>query len=762
MSDLHLRIVHLEDDPADHQLVLHELRKAGYCPECTAAEDEAGFTAALAANPDVILCDWNLPGFDAPRALEIVSERCPDIPVLVVSGSIGEESAVRAIKLGATDYLLKDRLGRLGQAVKQALVQRDLRDAERRARDEVRASEARYRALADGIPQIVWTARPDGANEYFNRHAADYTGIQPEDLAGWRWERICHPEDRTVTLNAWAAIRQTGTPRDVEFRLRRWDGEYRWHVCRQVALRGPTGAVVQWIGTCTDIHDQKAAAESQARDAQILAGVRDAVIVTDLGGVVTYWNEGATALFGWTAEEMIGRPYADRFPPSVREEIARQIQERVGGTDWRGEYEDFKKDGSRVWVDARVRRYDRADGTPAGILGVSHDITERKRLEEQFRHAQKMEAVGRLAGGVAHDFNNLLTVINGYADLYLPKTPEGHPHRAALTAIRDAGERASALTSQLLAFSRKAIVSPRVLDLNDVVTQAERLLRRLIGEDIRLATVLVPTGCLVEADPNQLDQVIMNLAVNARDAMPTGGSLTIETRRTQLAVSTATEAGDVPPGSYVELVVRDNGCGMSCETKRRLFEPFFTTKDPGKGTGLGLAVVHGVVKQAGGHVSVESAVGAGTTFRILFPEAAAPPPKPSSGSACVSRRGSETILLVEDEDSVRTLCRIALETQGYKVITAGCGQEALRVIAGRAEPVRLLVTDVVMPGMSGRELVVAARASLTDLRVLYVSGYTDDSVLRHGIKDDTDAFLQKPFTPLGLTRKVRAVLDATG
>ncbi|MDY3560425.1 PAS domain S-box protein [Gemmata sp. JC673] len=879
MSECPLRVLLVEDNPFDARLVQHELRRAGYVPAMERVESEPAFTAALGSTPDVILCDWNLPQFDALRALAVARERVPEVPFIIVSGSIGEEHAVRAIKLGAADYLLKDRLGRLGPAVKQALVQRDLRAAERRARDELRASEARYRVLADSVPQIVWTARPDGAVDYMNRRAAEYSGVEDDRLIDWNWEHLVHPDDRPHTTATWGAVLRTGEPQEFEFRLRRSDGAYRWHLARQVAVRGPAGVVERWFGTCTDIHDQKTTAELLAQDAQVLAHVRDSVVVTDPEGVVTYWNAGATRLFGWTAQEMIGRRYSERFPAEFRPELSREVRARADGTEWHGEYEDLRKDGTRVWVHARVGpirdaagrvcgvlglasdltdrkraeeslaavmrsvadaivtidergtigsvnpaterlfgytaaelvgrnvrvlmpephsgRHDsylenylgtgvskiigvgrevegrRKDGTtfPADLsvtefrtedarhfTGVVRDVTERKRLEAQFRQAQKMEAVGRLAGGVAHDFNNLLTVINGYTDLLLGG-PLAEDDRAALAAVRDAGERAAGLTSQLLAFSRKAIVAPQVLDLKEVVAQAERLLRRLIGEDVALTVTSHAGPCWIEADLNQLDQVIMNLAVNARDAMPTGGRLTFETRRIPVAPGTSTDSGELRAGWYVSLAVRDTGCGMSNEVKARLFEPFFTTKGPGRGTGLGLAVVHGIVKQAGGHIWAESVPGAGTTFHILFPEAPAPGGPGESAAVEALRPGTETVLLVEDEDAVRSLCCLVLEAQGYTVLPAADGRAALAAIARHRGRIHLLVTDVVMPEMSGRALADAVRTLQPDARVLFISGYTDDAVVRHGVRGEADAFLQKPFTPLGLARKVRAVLD---
>ncbi|MFO0930284.1 MAG: ATP-binding protein, partial [Gemmataceae bacterium] len=377
----------------------------------------------------------------------------------------------------------------------------------------------------------------------------------------------------------------------------------------------------------------------------------------------------------------------------------------------------------------------------------------------QFQQAQKMEAIGRLAGGVAHDFNNLLTVINGYGDLLLAVLATDDSNRPALAAIREAGERAARLTSQLLAFSRKAIVEPKVLDLNDVVEHSQRLLSRLVGEDIHLITVLDPAVPRIRIDPGQLEQVIMNLLVNARDAMPTGGQLTIETHPLFLSGHDLAGHPALHPGRYAELVVSDTGCGMSDETLTRLFEPFFTTKGQGKGTGLGLAVVHGVVEQAGGLIRVHSRVGQGTTFRILFPAV----PESTGGSAggvASPLRGSETVLLVEDEDAVRTVSRIGLESQGYVVLTAESGPDAVRLAEEYPGPIHLLVTDVVMPGMGGRQVVETIRGRRPGLRVLYMSGYTDDAVVRHGVSDATDAFLQKPFTPLTLARKVRQVLDA--
>jgi CheY-like chemotaxis protein len=382
-------------------------------------------------------------------------------------------------------------------------------------------------------------------------------------------------------------------------------------------------------------------------------------------------------------------------------------------------------------------------------------------MEEQFRQAQKMDAFGQLAGGVAHDFNNLLTIINGYSDLLLQSLSAGDPSRMLITEIHKAGERSAGLTRQLLAFSRKQILAPRVLNLNDVVTETDKMLRRLIGEDIQLTTTLVSQPWAVLADPGQLEQVLLNLAVNARDAMPQGGRLTIETRNVKLDEAYIRTHGDARAGPHVLLSVSDTGCGMTPEVQAKIFEPFFTTKGLDKGTGLGLATVYGIVKQSDGHIAVCSEVGVGTTFNVHLPRAAQGP----EGSKAPSRiltppRGTETVLVAEDEIGVRTLTSFILAGCGYKVLQAADGDEAVRLAAAQDGQIDLLITDVVMPGAGGRAVADQVAERHPETRVLFVSGYTDDAIIRHGVLREGMNFLQKPFSPLALASKVREVLDA--
>jgi PAS domain S-box-containing protein len=399
------------------------------------------------------------------------------------------------------------------------------------------------------------------------------------------------------------------------------------------------------------------------------------------------------------------------------------------------------------------------DGRFMRAWGTQRDITERKLLEDQFRQARKMETAGRLAGGIAHDFNNLLTAILGMSDLLLSDLSPGDRHRDDVEEIKRAATRAAALTRQLLAFSRRQVLQPKILDLNQVVRSTENMLRRVLGEDLSLTTRLAADLGMVKADPGQLDQVILNLAVNARDAMPRGGTLEIATRNVLIEQPRPGAESIMPAGRYVVLAVADTGTGMTPDTQRHLFEPFFTTKEPGKGTGLGLATVYGIVKQSGGFVFGESELGRGSTFRLYLPEAAGTPEAPEAAPPPMPEgRGAGTILLVEDEDAVRRLTKRVLEGSGYKVLEARDGQAALKAVAAYAETINMVVTDVVMPGMSGQELSSRLVALRPGLNVLYVSGYTDEAVKDHGMLLPNTAFLQKPFSPAALINKVREVL----
>jgi signal transduction histidine kinase/CheY-like chemotaxis protein len=421
-------------------------------------------------------------------------------------------------------------------------------------------------------------------------------------------------------------------------------------------------------------------------------------------------------------------------------------------------YRTRRADGSVRWISASGRTFYDAAGRPLRAAGIAQDITKRIRLEEQYRQSQKMEAIGLLAGGIAHDFNNLLTAIEGYSTLMAEAMRTDDPLQAHLAEVRRAAERATALTRQLLAFSRRQILEPRVLGLRDSVTSMGPMLQRLIGENVDIVVRERGEPGHVKADPGQIEQVILNLAINARDAMPRGGTLTFEISDARLTNADARSGATVVPGRYTLLTVSDSGHGMDAETQARVFEPFFTTKQKGKGTGLGLSTVYGIVKQSGGYIWIDSAPGTGTRFSIYLPRVEEAVETPPPRSASESLTGSETILVVEDEGAVRMLVRRALERYGYKVLTAGTPLEAIELARGSGERIDLLISDVVLPQMSGRALANHILEAKAGTRLLFMSGYTDDAIVHHGVLDEGTPFIQKPFTPQALARKVRQVL----
>jgi PAS domain S-box-containing protein len=505
-------------------------------------------------------------------------------------------------------------------------------------------------------------------------------------------------------------------------------------------------------------------AESALREAhaQLQAVINSsplAIYTVDADGNVRSWNPAAATLYGWHADEVIGGPLTVIAQDQANQ---RDIRERVfRGESLRGiETTKRRKDGTLVTVSLAAAPLYNASGRITGTMLIAADLTEMRRLEVQYRQAQKMDAVGRLAGGIAHDFNNLLTAILGTSGLVLEDVTIGPRTRLDVQEIEKAARRAAGLTRQLLVFSRQQVLETRILDLNAVVRDLHRMLGRLIGEDIELHTQLAPAVGAVQADPGQLQQAIMNLVVNARDAMPNGGRVTIETADVELDPRQLEAHSLTQPGKYVLLAVHDTGVGMDAATKARLFEPFFTTKEPGRGTGLGLATVYSIVKQSGGYIWAYSEPGHGTTFKIYLPRVAGTPEQLASETPAPLAIGSETVLLVEDQTEVRKLTSRILEARGYTVLPAENAGEAVQLAERYLKRIDLLLTDVVMPGVNGRELALQLAAQRRDLKVLFVSGYTGEAIRQHGLLERGAAFLQKPFSPEVLARKVREVLDA--
>jgi hypothetical protein len=659
-----LRVLLVEDSEADAMLLELELRGQGFDLLMERAATEAALRNALDRPWDVVLADYRVPGFSGLGALALVKERAPDLPVIVVSGSVGDEALVAAMRAGASDYVLKDNLSRLAAAIR-----RELRDAEasrqRREAERVRReTEERFRFVVERTGEVLYRLRFDTMTyDYLSPGIEKLVGYEPEEINAMGFARLVTAvEPSTPAAHPRELLRmalETGRAGEFwgNYEVRTKSGELRWLADHSFPWQDDEGRLKGSVGVLSDITERRR-----------------------------------------------------------REAALREAQQRL-----------------------------------------QTDVTEKRSLEAQLLQSQKMESMGRLAGGVAHDFNNLLAVISGYGELLRRRVGADAQLRRYADDILKATERAAGLTGQLLAFSRKQVLQLRILNLNVVVEETEKMLRRLIGEDVQLSTVFDDRLDPVQADFGQMQQVLMNLALNARDAMPRGGRLTIETGNLVLDETNARQHAGVEPGRFVVLAVRDTGHGMSADTLRHIFEPFFTTKAPGKGTGPGLATVHGIVKQSGGHIGVQSEPGHGTTFKIYLRRAdSSAEEAPPAPAATDLSRGSETVLLVEDEASVRELMRECLAALGYTVLEASGGAAALELSQAHGAPIHLLVTDMVMPDMGGRELAERLLASRPEARVLYISGYTD---MGHGALTEDMAFLQKPFTIEGLSRKVREVLD---
>ncbi len=747
-------ILIIDDDPGTCQTIGDILELRGYAIQTATAGRHA--LGALAVYPvDAAILDIQLPDMPGLELMRTIKASHPGLEVIVITGHASISNAIQAINGAAFAYLTKPfEMEHLMIVVEKALEKQRL---ERALRD----SEERYRLVAENIQDAILLIDLEGRIVFTNRRGVELTGYE-----GTEYQNLPISSLLTSEGAAEAAARIGGAESGLdvepffETELVRRDGSKIW-VEANVANVQKDGQILGRLAVVRDISSRRHAEAALRETSQTLRTLIDAspvaIMSLDLAGRVTVWNRAAERMFGWSAREVLGQPL-----PTVPEDNWTKFEAAVA-QNRRGEaslYESQRKrkDGSLVNVLTSTAAILDSEGRVAGTLAIIVDVTEQKQLEEQLRQAVKMEGIGRLAGGIAHDFNNLLTVIAGRIYLLMSQLPAGHAMRRDLQLIEQTGERAATLTKQLLAFSRKQILAPTVLDLNNVVGSMKQLLERVLGEDIDLIIDLDPSPGRVLADQGQLEQVILNLAINARDAMPDGGQLVLETSNVEVDDTYLRQHVDLRPGSYVTLAVTDTGIGMTPETLARIFEPFFTTKEVGRGTGLGLATAYGIVKQSNGHITVYSEPGHGTTFRVYLPNAegdvaAAVAIETSAPS------GTETVLLVEDDLNLRTLAREILQQQGYIVLEAEDAADALRIADQYAGSIHLVITDVVMPKMNGPTLARAIQEHRPDAKVLYMSGYTDDAIVRHGVLEPGTPFLQKPFTPGTLARKIRQVLD---
>jgi two-component system, cell cycle sensor histidine kinase and response regulator CckA len=773
------RILMVEDLASDALLIERELRQAAIKFASERVETKEAFLKRLAEfQPDIVLSDFSLPQFSGLEALRLLKERQHDVPFILITGSLTEEVAVECMKEGVHDYILKTSLKRLPSAVINALKKTRVEREKLEAETALQRSDELYRLIAENTGDLICLLDTEARFLYVSPSYQEVLGYSPADLLDRSVFSLIHPDDRKAAEQKCTESLADKKPERLEFRFKHSDGSWKIFEALGNWICDSSGHPQRGILVSRDITERKEAEdtlrESEERTRLILENALDAVVTINAEGLITGWNPQAEATFGWSDQEASGRPLSSLIiPKEHRQALERGLKHFLATGEGRVlnkriEITALRRDGTEFPVELSVSPMRSRDTFI--FSAFIRDISERKlaeeklRLsEEQLRMSQKLEAVGQLAGGVAHDFNNILTVITGYSDILMKKTAENDPNRGKIEEIKRAAERASSLTHQLLAFSRKQVLQPKLFKLNSLVADIGKMLQRLIGEDIELAMVLTEDSAEINADPGQIEQVLMNLVVNARDAMPNGGKVTIETANVEIDRAYAEMHIAVQPGSYAMLAVSDNGSGMDHETQKHIFEPFYTTKDQGKGTGLGLSTVYGIVNQSGGNIWVYSEVGQGTIFKIYLPrvvcKTSAPQADLQADKPLVSG-GTETILLVEDEPQIRRMTFEFLTESGYEVLVAANGIEALKILEEKSAPVHLILTDVIMPGMNGRELAERVTVLRPGTKVLYMSGYTNDAIVRHGVLDSGTWFIQKPFSPDALGSTVREVLDS--
>jgi len=752
-----MRVLHLEDSRPDAELIAEKLAEGW--PECRVrhAASREQFQAALETDDfDLILSDYTLQGFDGLSALELARARCPGKPFIFLSGTIGEERAIEALKRGAVDYVIKDRPSRLVPAIRHALARAAEEQRLRQTEEALRQNRERFRQIAENVADLIVMLDLAGRCLYHNPAYAAAVGraLDRPDHDGFVH---VHPDDRAAVRDAFRKTVRTGVGGRAEYRLMRADQTVRFVETQNSVVRDASGAVTQVLIVARDVTERRAADERIRQQAALLDRAQDAILMRDLQDRITYWNRSATRIYGWAAEEAIGHPAQELWTEeSSQVEIARRTTLFYG--EWMGEMRQRSTAGAELVMQSRWTLVRSPDGAPVGFLLINTDIAEKKRLEAQFLRVQRTESIGLLAGGVAHDINNVLVPIVVAAELLEPMV-SAEDGKKFVESIRSSAQHGAALVRQLMAFARGAVGQQTELAPGPLAIDFVGFARQTFARSMTIAVEAPDSVWPVRGDATQLKQVLMNLCLNARDAMPDGGRITIKLNNVVLDSAGAAALREVKPGPHVVLTVTDTGAGMTPAVLEKIFDPFFTTKEMGKGTGLGLAAVRGIVKGHSGAITVESQPGRGTSFRIYLPAFAAAdslPPVPVAGAK--KPGAGQGILLVDDEDWVRDILSSLLVASGYRVFKASSGNEALGMFETHGPEIALVLTDIMMADGDGVALIGGLRRRSPSLPILAISGMAGSGHYDEKLRAFRVPLLAKPILHDALINAVQTAL----
>jgi len=758
-----VRILHLEDDENDQVLVREMLQTEGLACELVAVKSRVDFNSALRQNKyDLILSDYTLPSFDGLRALSLAQEVCPETPFIFFSGTIGEEAAVESLRNGAVDYVLKQRPNRLAPAIRRALRNRQERALRKQAEQALHQSEERFRIVARATNDVVWEWDIKTKQAWFSENFQTVFGHDREEIDAtleW-WLDLIHPDDKgRVTTSITALLAGGGRVWWDEHRVRRANGSYAQVLDRASVIYDSAGKPQRMVGVTIDMSERKQAEEKIREQAALLDKARDAIIVADLGHRILYWNQSAERIYGWSVGEVMGKELQEVLfhgkPPPELDATIKSVRE---SGEWAGELHELTKDGRPVIVQGRGTVIRDEQGRPKSLLIINTDITERKLLEEQFLRAQRLESLGVLVSGIAHDLNNTLSPILMGVEIVREEI-NSPAVESVLSTMQTSARRSADMVKQMLTFVRGGEIGKILIHPAQLVKEMGRIITDTFPKSIQCRVQVGNSSWPVFGLPTQLHQVLLNLCVNARDAMPEGGTLSLSAKNVPVGPSEIALPPEARPGNYLCLSVTDTGSGIPAEQLGKIFEPFFTTKAPGQGTGLGLSTSLGIIKNHGGFITVRSEIGRGTEFNCYLPAATETPEEAVPEKISLPPGNGECILIVDDEEAILAIMRSTLENYGYQVLAAGSGLEAIARFSQNFDAVHLIITDLAMPFMDGRAVILALRKIRPDIKIIVASGsHREVADLRKEIQ--TDAFLPKPFTNENLLKSVRQVLSS--